>query len=634
MNCYVIQTERLNEAQRAERALFDCLCRLPEGFFLYRELKVSPTYAEQVRGLREAKPDFVITAPAVGVLGLEVKDWNLDANEYRWANQYDVVVTNRQGEKRSIDNPAHQAARYQNALRELLRDTGVFVQCLVAFPRLTRQEFLNKFSDIAVLSNPQSRFFLDLDRTLFKDDLDQNPLQPDQVLVSLARKLPNFHGSTPQEIEAVNKRLMPTTFIVGDYSIRQQGFARLKVVSEEQIRWISGVDAARNYLLDVAGSGKTNALVSRAVHLVDHEQQGSPLRILLTTYSENLENNIRRIFEHKILESGERKSVYRDAITIICLPRLISEIVKSKDASLASREPNETNAAYEERLKEWAATIVEEAKQAYARYDYVLIDEIQDFDDTHLFILTELCRGKRYFFVGDVGQKIFERTHDLRRHGIITAEVELDKSYRMYRTPKYIAELAVEFVTSDPYVRHEFEQKGYRGRFVYPNELEALPVLEHSTTPHKAIAERVSSLISRDYTERDILVVTSAARLEEHRQALIRQGVRCSTKEPSGTEQAVMLTDFEASKGLERDVVLVSGVEDLYERSCPEGLADDEELRARKESLSRRKVYVALTRTIEQLYVYYSKAENRFVNDLLEINRQLLKKHQKRIRHG
>jgi hypothetical protein len=631
--CQIIQTERLRDAQRAERAMFDVLARLPEDYFLYRELKVTPAYKEQLRGSMEVKPDMVVVGPDVGVLAFEVKDWNLHRNTYEWVDQYRIRVRRADGNVDIIGNPSDQADRYQHALRALLRGLDVFVQCFVAFPRITRQEFLNKFQDLTVISNPQSRFFLDMNRTVFKDDLAMNPLQPQEFLIRLARRHEGFRSSGSSEVLRVNQALVPTTFCIGDALTRQKGREALRLLSDEQQRWVFGMDDTKNYLLDVAGSGKTNILISKALHLVEKAPDSKPPTILLTTYSTNLETNIRRIFAAKLAASGGDHKTSSQAITIMGMPSLTKAIVKrGSGGDLAERAPDEGEDAYETRLKDWAADVLENDPSRFARFDYVLIDEIQDFDDTHLYILTKLCRGGRYLFVGDVGQKIYERSHDLKRHGIVTAPLELDRSFRMYRTPKYIAQLAIEFVSIDPSVQNEFQQQGY-GTPQCANNSPNLAVLDSTNNPNISVAETVGNLLARDYVERDILIITSIEKTAATCTALETAGLAFSLGE---TEQGNTITvvDFLSAKGLERPVVIISGIEDLPCRGTVNNPFADEDSAARAESLSRRQLYVALTRTIETLWVFYSSNEHPFVKDLLEINRRILKKFQKRVRHG
>ena len=628
-HCLIIQTERLKEAQRAERTLFDFLARLPAGYSLYRELKLTPAYAEQMRGSEQAKPDMVVIGPAIGVLAFEVKDWNLDMNEYEWLDQYRVRVRRRDGHQDIISNPADQAERYQRALRALLGDSDVFVQCLVAFPRLIRSEFLNRFEDLTVLSNPQSRFLLDVDRTVFRDDLSEAGMHPEDLLVRLARRHKSFRGVTPEEIERVGATLMPTTFCLGNALARQKDRRRLQVLSNEQQRWAFGIDQDKNYLLDVAGSGKTNTLISRALFLVDRASPGPAPAILLTTYNTNLEKNIRRILDSKIEAAGGDRQRYRDAITVMGMPTLCAELVRAGSSpEMSSPSPGENAAEYEARLKDWAAAALEESKGRFARFDYVLIDEIQDFDDTHLFIVTKVCKGGRFFFVGDIGQKIYERSHELKRHGIIKRDIEMEKSYRMYRTPRYIAELATSFVIKDPYVRNEFESNGYKQPVQYANTNETVAVLAEASDPFDAAAEKVHEVVSGEYADPDILLITSEHGMDRQAAALEKRGV-CFSRGETEKGEKVVLVDFMNVKGLERPFVVITGIEDLSCRG-PAGVFEDEEAKARDESLSRRKLYVAMTRTTEQLYMYYSGTGHRFVSELLEEDKAMARKRARR----
>jgi superfamily I DNA/RNA helicase len=193
----------------------------------------------------------------------------------------------------------------------------------------------------------------------------------------------------------------------------------------------------------------------------------------------------------------------------------------------------------------------------------------------------------------------------------------------MFRTPRYIAELATRFILGDPLARSEFEEHGYTGSFTYPNKLKNVAEVLRSSRPAQETAQRVRAFLDTTYSEEDILVVTSAERLPQVENALAAQDVRYVLGEPEHGV-AVSLVDFMGVKGLEKEVVVVSGIEDLYDRSKPQRMFEDEEDRYQEELLSRRKVYVALTRTLEQLIIYYQDPNNRFVSELLEINNDIL----------
>jgi hypothetical protein len=84
-----------------------------------------------------------------------------------------------------------------------------------------------------------------------------------------------FLPSTPAQAEAANRKLLPPLYRIGDYTKRQAAQQRLKKLTQEQLEWIFNQDPRKNYLLDVAGSGKTNALISKALYLVGQASSGA-----------------------------------------------------------------------------------------------------------------------------------------------------------------------------------------------------------------------------------------------------------------------------------------------------------------------------------------------------------------------
>ena len=630
MKCQLIQTDRIGDENHAERAMLAFLSNLPAGYFVYRELQVTDTYRNRMRGYEKKQPDFVVVSPQTGLISIEVKDWNLARNVYTWRDQYTIEKQPIGRASVTIRNPMAQVNAYLHAFVELVSGTDVFVTSILAFPRVSRADFLSKLENLGVLRNPQSKFYLDLDRTLFQEDLDQYVARPHKLLLSIAQKHPKSHPCTEGQAQAVNERLMPSVFRIGDFTRRQGHQKQLKIITEQQQRWIFGLHRRENYLLDVAGSGKTNVLISKAIHIVDKAGDGALPRILLTTYSQNLETNIRRIFEHKIADSPKRQR-YQRALTIKCVPALLEAIVThvlGTDSIDSYRTPGESPAAYEKRLRQDVEQTLRDDPDRFRQFDYVLIDEIQDFDDDFLIVVSHLCRTDNFFFVGDIGQKIYDRTYNLNILGLVTERVELKKSYKMFRTPRYIAELATRFILGDPLSRREFEEHGYTESFKSPNKLPNLPEILHSTHPQQEISERIRALLDTTYAENDIMVITSADRLPQVEAALNAAGIVTVVGEAKRDVSAVTLVDFTNVKGLEKEVVFVAGIEDLYERSKPQDLFGDEGEKRRNELFSRRKIYVALTRPLEHLIVYYLDPANCFVSELLAINTDLIAKRQ------
>ncbi len=64
----------------------------------------------------------------------------------------------------------------------------------------------------------------------------------------------------------------------------------------------------------------------------------------------------------------------------------------------------------------------------FRQFDAIFVDEVQDFDPLFMTVLEGLARQQHYFLVGDIGQKIFDREHDVTTLGIVVERAELEKS--------------------------------------------------------------------------------------------------------------------------------------------------------------------------------------------------------------
>lgn len=630
MHCQLIQTNKIADENKAERDMLAFLQNLPERHFVYRELQLAAAYQERMRGIEKKKPDFVVVSPQTGLISIEVKDWDLINNTYTWQDQYKILKVSRNGQKEEIPNPTLQIDAYLHAFIELLSGMNIFVTSLLAFPRLTRANFLNRLQNVVVLQNPQSQFYLDLKRVVFREDIDQYIAQPEKLLLRLVQKDSRHRASSPQEIERVHRKLLPPAFCIGDFTQRQAHQEKLKMLTEQQQRWIFSLDRRENYLLDVAGSGKTNALISKAIHLVDQAKNGALPNILLTTYNRNLETNIRRIFKHKIATASE-PAKYQRAIHIYCIPALLETMIADVlniDDIADYRSSGESAQAYEARLKTDIEDILRSEPERFQKYDYVFIDEIQDFDDFYLQVIAHLCKSQNFFFVGDIGQKIYARSHNLARLGLVVERIELKKSYKMFRTPRYIAELATRFILGDSVCRQEFEEHGYTEDFKYPNDLPNIAEIIRVDHPEEEIANHIKTFLSATYSEEDIMIITSERQLESVGAALRAARINHTVGE-SEFGNAVTVVDFMNVKGLEKEIVFVTGIEDLYNRAKPEMIFADEGEKYREEVFSRRKIYVSLTRALEQLVVYYRDASNPFIAHLLTINRDITNRRQR-----
>ena len=210
-------------------------------------------------------------------------------------------------------------------------------------------------------------------------------------------------------------------------------------------------------------------------------------------------------------------------------------------------------------------------------------------------------------------------------------DVDLPKSYKMYRTPHYIAELATRFMVNNALVKQEFVEHGYTSEFSFTNKLDNGAEVLRSPDPVADITARVKSMLNGGYTADDIMVITHESKMAAFRTAIEVADIPYLVGETREITDRLTLVDFMNVKGLEKPVVFVCDIENLYDRTQAGNLFDNADARARRERRARRITYVSLTRACEELIVYYRDPGHPFVSELVTINNRIL---QKRSPHG
>lgn len=615
MECQIFQID--NPTNKGESDVLNVLRRLPSGYTIYRELKLDSSRRQKEAGIQKRQPDFVVVAEDVGVVAIEVKDWDLRRNEYRWRDQRTVERVDSNGTVTKITNPIQQADTYKYALMDQL--DNVFVSSLVAFPRITRNHFQNRVANQHLFNNPNTRFYFDLNRIIFKDQMDRHFMEVENLLIEMVRRDDRFYRSKGEDLYRAKERLLPSKFRIGDYAGQQAVREEIKVLTQQQQEWVFDLSSESGYLLDMAGSGKTNCLISKALHLVDAKADSERLKILITTYNNALVESIERIFGHKMYSRDEQRD-YRQYIDIKGIDVLREAVVKQGYDldDLSEYRAGKSPEGYRQWLQDEAINLVFQLYDDWDLYTHVFVDEIQDLDTSDLQFLSVLNEGQEFFFVGDFGQKIYERKQSFTEAGISTDHIELPKSYQMHRTPQHIARLATEFVWNDDRLKREFEDAGYQKKPGFPNASDQLPELERTRVPVAATVERIQDLqiggpSGIAYRLDNIMVITTASTIEAQREAIEKAGV--STTDSDG----VRVVDFREAKGLEREVVIVHGIEELYRESENDMLFGDSLAYRKTNRRLRRILYVALTRPLEQLIVFYHDGQMPVIRELVEL---------------
>ena len=236
------------------------------------------------------------------------------------------------------------------------------------------------------------------------------------------------------------------------------------------------------------------------------------------------------------------------------------------------------------KLKTFGADTSNEIKQ-------VVIDEVQDYYPIQLAIMKELYGSAKYTVVGDIAQSI-ERSGKLSIYDTMSELLQKNKTarifmHRSYRSSYEINEFAKRImggcIDSESFPRHEtvpevISEKG-------EEELSA------------KLVERLEMYAREGYQTIAILCKT----LEQTKALLERLTNKTTLKFNNGieneTEKGCTILPVYAAKGLEYDAVLVYGVDDT--NYCTE--------------LDRRLLYIACTRALHRLTLYYTWKKSRFL---------------------
>lgn len=600
---------------RGEQRMQQMLLSLPDEWVALSELRIAHRLWKNAAGLGEKRPDFIVLAPELGLLAIEVKDWNISRNQYVCINQHWI---RRDPDGTTIENPWYQAWVYEQDLKGIVSGQ-IWVTSIVAFPLLRRAEFLNRVARLELLRDPQGQKLVSIKYTLFADDADARRGGLRKALLELVHANSGFRSSSESDVQLALERLIPPEFIVGDASEQlHRDRQQLRLLSDQQRQIAFSLSRGKNYYLDLAGSGKTNILVSRALHLVhSRPPSDNDFNILILTHSSKLARSIRLMLNDKLrgdqLPSGTRIDI-----------KSLDEVLKGIVSFAYGVGPEEldleletcSTTARRERLLQMFADLGPSLGDTLKGYDALLVDEVQDIGKVLKAVTTVLLRGDELFLTGDLAQRIIEWPVRVDRLGI-EGDQRIPSKYLMYRCPPAIAEMAHRFVTEDRNLSTELANYGYGGTVQFRGTGQSLP----EAVPAKTADEEDQLLlraISRQRSDgiqyRDILIATSDKKLHHTRAFLAAHGIEVRT-EPSKTNGVLVVTHAE-SKGLEGEVVILTGVEDLPTRHDGLAVTVDANRAAEKESLSRRLVYIAITRTTSRLIWLFHDESHPLVESL------------------
>ncbi|WP_214835375.1 NERD domain-containing protein [Exiguobacterium sp. s36] len=379
--------------------------------YLLHIFKTSPrfkgwTVFEQPH-INSMKPDFILTHPQKGIIIVEVKDWNLSSKTY-----------SKQGHIKGNDgnyyksNPIDQVEYYKDSILKyqllssvkLSEQFSLYYSCIetvVYFHKADTKE-AKKF---CVSVNNHSDTYT---KIWSKSDIDyiknvENKLNSTIHTYALSKSSSSFNreGLLERVVLELNFQLQ-----LSDYNIeRRQPFVltndqkKLAIASPGSIRRWSGV----------AGSGKSIILAEKAIQAAKENKN-----VLILSFNITLRHYLRDLCSQQFGTGnydGERKKLKLN-VTISHFHDFLKLIFAEHQlkGSFKNKPEDEDYANYLMKIaKEYFKS--HEIK-SHLKFDYILIDEGQDFKGDWIRFLKMFFTGVGEMFI------VYDKAQNLYGHGV------------------------------------------------------------------------------------------------------------------------------------------------------------------------------------------------------------------------
>ncbi|MEW6012245.1 MAG: 3'-5' exonuclease [Elusimicrobiota bacterium] len=556
-------------ATKGEKKVFDYFKKLDEECLVYFNISVRGYY-----------PDFILICKDLGVFVIEVKDWTLEQIKII---RKDEVVLNINGEEKTVKNPVVQARDYViKVINEIDKFSylknkknlklkwgyGVF------FTNIKRAE-IEKLSIISEIFNEVFGY----DFIFTSDDISDGSL-----FNKIKERMKKHYGElslSNKEIDFIRGVIYPELLIENIYD----DYELIKIIDEKQEQIARNIDFGHYLIRGVAGSGKTVILIARARFL---SLAYPNFKILFVCYNKALANYIKEKFKE-----------YRNIEVMTYHGWCFKELIRHR---IISDKDNFTH-------QDFDITLPQKLFDNYLngeinkKYDAIIIDEGQDFEALwYKTLLLALNRETNSLLIAvDSSQSIYNRKVRWKSIGIdIVGRTKVFK--KNYRNTKQILDSAYKLIKDIDEKKENFYEEEME--YVVPEQ-----ALREGPNPKfngfNSFDEEIKylvNLIKEKNNKEEILIISySRANVEEIGLHLKKSKIKYRIVSEKTPESNVILSTIHSSKGLEADNVFI---------------IDAHEIEKHYKSEAKRLLYIAMTRSKKDLYVFY-RGDSQLIKDII-----------------
>ncbi|GAA0466039.1 3'-5' exonuclease [Alkalibacillus silvisoli] len=454
-------------ATSGERTLFNTLKEyLPEDYIVYFE--------PEIHGRR---PDFVIIGPDLGVIVIEVKDWTL--NTIVKANKDEWLIFGRNQQQAMEKNPYKKAEEFTFHLMNHLKKDSHLIQSEgknkhnLKFPCGYGAVFSRL--NTSQLSREQLYSVIDPQFCLGRDEIDPDHENfSEEVLIEKLMNMfkINFRLREPlskADIDAIRHKLFPEVRISGEFKQPAPhqdqillSMHNLKTMDIHQENYAKNLGDKNRLIRGVAGSGKTLILATRAALLA---RENPDWNILILCYNISLANYLKQLIDIKVTElesEGDQGSLFDHDqsevesfgnIEVYNFHSFLYNHFKIKDEQIPS-----------------LINSLKDNNQLMKKYDAILIDEGQDFEQEWLNLVSHLLNPttQSLLLVEDRAQNIYKRKRSYVEDTGLSFQGRSKILSINYRNTQQIVRFAWDFYRHNSSLSNKVAEQEFEGEIIAP----------------------------------------------------------------------------------------------------------------------------------------------------------------------